>query len=106
MKTKENCNGTKTHYFGCDEHPGHDKIAELIGGSGMPCTTTIGTDRVVPRGSVLLCDDLGHVRGSSVINTSATEVYHSGCRLGTGHFIVGDAVVLCALPLQDTDPAK
>ena len=105
MKVRENMNGTKTHFFAYDEHPEMEKVMELVGGSGIPCTVTISTDREVPKGSTLICDDMGHV-GPQVppINTSATEVYHSTCIPGTSHPIVGDAVVLCAEPLQDTKP--
>ena len=44
-------------------------------------------------GRYMLLDDAGHARGL-LFNKAATELYHSICKPGTTHFIVGDAVVI------------
>ena len=107
MRTVENCNGTKTHYFENGEFPTQDKIMELVGGQGLVDIVTIKTSRKVPRNSVLYVNDMGHVIGPPefVINTEATEVYHSTCIPKCDAFIVGDAVVVVPDPnnLQGKD---
>lgn len=55
-----------------------------------------GLDTVNLRdGRVMVVDDLGHVRAPRPqVNAKATELYHSVCRPGTRHQIVGDVAIV------------
>jgi hypothetical protein len=50
-------------------------------------------------GRVMLVDDLGH--GKKKLNPKATKLYHSVCRPGTAHTIVGDVAILVDADLGD-----
>lgn len=60
------------------------------------CRRMIGADVVdtvnLRDGRVMLVDDVGHPKKLPV-NREATGLYHSVCRPGTTHEIVGDAAV-------------
>lgn len=60
------------------------------------CRRMIGADTVdvvdLRDGRVMLIDDLGHQKQLHS-NAEATKLYHSVCRPGTTHQIVGDVAV-------------
>ena len=45
-------------------------------------------------GKIMLVDDMGHVECRKQVNPKATKLYHSVCRPGTIHQIVGDVAVI------------
>ena len=62
------------------------EIAPAIGADAM--------DHVSLRdGRIMLVDDLGHSKGLAV-NRKATLLYHSVCKPGTVHAIVGDVAII------------
>ena len=68
------------------------------------CRRMIGADCIdavnLRDGRVMLLDDVGHPKGLQ-FNAGATELYHSVCRPGTTHEIVGDVAIYLD---RDFDP--
>ena len=72
------------------------------------CRRMIGADCIdavnLRDGRVMLLDDVGHLRGLK-FNAGATELYHSVCRPGTTHEIVGDVAIYRDLDLDPQSPS-
>jgi len=87
-----NENGTTvTTIKGKDSKPTLEEAQLMVG--GWIEIVTIKTDKIVPKGTQLVLNEEGHLRGMS-INELATAIYHSTCIPGTTHTIVGNVVVL------------
>jgi hypothetical protein len=61
-------------------------IESLIGAT---CLDTVN----LPGGLVMLVDDEGYAKGKQV-NPEATKLYHSICKPGTTHKILGDVAIV------------